>query len=66
MRKEDMEAVGKAISVIVAKCNSRVIIEPVAGELSCSGCKWEKDDWCEECDTCTRIRTDNYERSQDE
>lgn len=29
MRREDMEAVGKAISVIIDKCHSRVIIEPI-------------------------------------
>lgn len=40
MRKEDMEAVGKAISVIVAKCSSRIIIEPVKEKLCCSECKY--------------------------
>ena len=29
MRKEDLEAVGKAISVILTRCNNRVIIEPI-------------------------------------
>lgn len=64
MRKEDMEAVGKAISVIVAKCNSRVIIEPVEENLNCTGCKWEFNDYADECTACIRIGVDNYERRQ--
>lgn len=46
MRKEDMESVGKAISVIIDKCHSRVIIEPIKNKLEsehgeCESCAFD-------------------------
>lgn len=33
-------------------------------EDGCTGCKWEHDNFAEECNMCSRIRVDNYEKEE--
>lgn len=61
MTNEDLETIKEALKVIADK----IIDESGNLNYYCYGCKWEFESYAIECDMCSRIRVDNYERRED-